>query len=217
MEIRTTMSVDYTSTTSDLHREGTMDWNRIWQQRILRYQKVNQGSASGSHWQSRNSALRYLEMANETQQERIKKILRDLPLTKQSKVIGAGPGVLSIPMARSVNHVTALDASQGMIAVLKENAKSSGLDNIKCIIGRWEDVDPVSDLSRPYDIVIASLSLMKVFDLSAAIDKIEQVASGHIFLYWFSGETSWEAWKRYFSPFSFMEPGMQHCPNLDWF
>ncbi len=198
------MEADHTSKVSFLPREHTMDWNLLWKQRILRYQITNQGSSPVSHWESRKAAARYLEMANETQQGRIKKILEDLPLTKQSRVldIGAGPGVLTTPMARCVAHVTALDASPGMIDVLTENAKSSGLDNINCILGRWEDVDTVTDLWGPYDVVIASLSLMKVFDLSAAIDKIEQVARGHIFLYWFSGETSWEAWHRHFRQFS---------------
>ena len=204
METRKSMEADYAVKESFLLRKHTMDWNLLWKQRILRYQMTNQGGSPLSHWESRKTAIRYLEMANETQQGRIKKILEDLPLTKQSKVldIGAGPGVLAIPMARFVDHVTALDASPGMVDLLKENAKSSGLDNINCIVGRWEDVDPVSDLWSPYDIVIASLSLMKVFDLSAAVDKMEQVANGHIFLYWFSGETSWEAWNRHFRPFS---------------
>ncbi len=198
------MDIDHTSRTKVLPRENTMDWNLLWQQRILRYQTINKGSSPGRHWESRSSAVRYLEMANKFQKERINKILADLPLTKQSKIldIGAGPGVLTIPMARCAAHVTALDASPGMIDVLKENARSSGLDNIKCFVGCWEDVDPVSDLYGPYDVVIASLSLMKVFDLSAAIDKMEQVANGHIFLYCFSGEASWEAWHRHFRPFS---------------
>ena len=184
-----------------LNRDA-VDWNGVWEHRMLACQSAGPGKAGGTQWQSREKALAYWQMAKSTQQDRIGKTLSELPLTPESRVldIGAGPGVLTIPLARRVSHVTAVDASDGMISVLKEKAACAGLKNIDCSCRRWEAVDPDRDLAAPYDVVIASLCLT-MFDLQSAVSKMEQVCQGHIFLYWFSGETGWEDRRRVFEPF----------------
>ncbi len=47
------------------------------------------------------------------------------------------------------------------------------------------------DLDPPYDVVIASFSL-GIPDIQAAIEKMIEAASGHIYLYHFAGETHWD-------------------------
>ncbi|MFP4533153.1 MAG: class I SAM-dependent methyltransferase [Desulfobacterales bacterium] len=142
-------------------------------------------------------------MAKSTQQDRIEKTLSELPLAPESRVldIGAGPGILTVPLARRVSHVTAVDASEGMISVLKEKAATAGVKNVDCTCRRWESVDPNRDLAGPYDVVIASLCLT-MFDLQSAVSKMEKVCRGYIFLYWFLGETGWEDQRRMFEPFA---------------
>jgi hypothetical protein len=55
----------------------------------------------------------------------------------------------------------------------------------------WEDVDPGRDLSAPYDLVIASLSL-SMPDIREAITKMVRVASGSVHLFWFVDPPFWE-------------------------
>ncbi|MCF8036772.1 MAG: class I SAM-dependent methyltransferase [Desulfobacteraceae bacterium] len=180
-----------------------VDWNQCWSRRMLHYREIHGGHECFEKWQSRKSALEYWKMAMETQQERIAKTLEDLSLVPGFRVldIGSGPGVITIPMARKVAGVTAVDASAGMIAVLEEKAAESGLENIDCLHKRWEDVDPEKDLSPPYDIVMASLSLTMA-DAWAAVSKMQQVCRGHVWLYWFVGEAPWEGHRGVFEPFA---------------
>jgi len=190
-------------TLSETLNRDAVDWNDLWEQRMLACQSANSGKAGDTQWQSREKALAYWQMAGSTQQNRIEKTLSELPLTPESRVldIGSGPGILTIPLARQVAHVTAVDASEGMISVLKEKAAHAGVKNIDCSCRRWEAVNSDRDLSGPYDVVIASLCLT-MFDLQSAVSKMEKVCRGHIFLYWFLGETGWEDQRRMFEPFA---------------
>ncbi len=184
-------------------RTSPVDWNRIWNHHIQRYRRTNGGRDCADQWKSRESALAYWEMACQTQQKRIEKTLSEIPLFPGCRVldIGSGPGVMAIPIARQTSHVTAVDASEGMISVLKEKASEEGVNNIDCVKSRWEEVDPEKDLSGPYDIVLASLSLA-MYDIRAAVSRMEKVCRGQVILYWFDGEASWEGHRRLFEPFA---------------
>ena len=48
-------------------------------------------------------------------------------------------GRLSIPIAKKVKSVTAIDQSGGMLALLKRTCERR-MDNITCLQKRWEDV-----------------------------------------------------------------------------
>lgn len=114
-------------------------------------------------------------------------------LTPESRVldIGAGPGSLAIPLAGKVAHVTAVEPAEGMMELLKQNIESYGIRNIDCVYKGWEAVDAGVDLCPPYDVVFASYSLgMK--DIRASIQKMIDVSSGYVYLYWFAGDTSWD-------------------------
>jgi len=54
----------------------------------------------------------------------------------------------------------------------------------------WEHVDVGMDLSPPYEIVIASFSL-EMPRIDIAVQKMMDVCSGWIYLFWFAGEPSW--------------------------
>ncbi|WP_218133201.1 class I SAM-dependent methyltransferase [Methanofollis tationis] len=136
-------------------------------------------------------------MAQENKGERIQKTLKDLPLTPSSRVldVGSGPGALAIPIARQVDHVTAVEPSEGMCSVLEEMNGEEEIGNIDVVQKRWEDTSVAEDLSPPYDIVFASYSL-DVPDIRDAIRKLEEASSRYVYIYWFAGETSWDAMSR---------------------
>ena len=116
-----------------------------------------------------------------------------LPLTKGARVldIGAGPGTLAIPLAPLVREITAVEPGAGMVEVLKRHADRDGIRNITCVQKMWEDVDPARDLSPPYDIVIASLSLT-MHDIRSALAKMDAVSAGSVHLFWFADMPFWE-------------------------
>ena len=72
--------------------------------------------------------------------------------------IGCGPGRLSVPVAKKVKSVTALDVSEEMLAKCMENARSEGVDNITPLRSNWLSDDAVENVGK-HDIAIASRSV----------------------------------------------------------
>lgn len=174
-----------------------IDWNAVWREQRRRHHEANRNSTDASFWDAKDAARRFYRMAQENNGERIEKTLRDLPLTGASRVldVGAGPGALAIPIARRAGHVTAVEPSEGMRSVLEENIDAERIGNIDVVPKRWEDVSVANDLSPPYDIVFASYSL-DVPDIEEAVRKLEEASSRYVYIYWFAGETSWDAMSR---------------------
>ncbi|MCT8337202.1 methyltransferase domain-containing protein [Methanoculleus sp. Afa-1] len=175
----------------------SIDWNCIWREQRRRHHEANRDSADASFWDAKGAARRFYRAAQENNGERIEKTLRDLPLTDTSRVldVGAGPGALAIPIARRVSHVTAVEPSEGMRSVFDEEIAAEGIGNIDVVPKRWEDVSVADDLSPPYDVVFASYSL-DVPDIVDTVRKLEEASSRYVYIYWFAGETSWDAMSR---------------------
>ncbi len=178
-------------------KADSIDWNDVWKEQRRRHHEANRNSTDASFWDAKDAARRFYRMAQENNGERIEKTLRDLPLTPSSRVldVGAGPGALAIPIARQIGHVTAVEPSKGMWSVLEENIEEERIDNIDIVRKRWEDVAVAEDLSPPYDVVFASYSL-DVPDIEDAVRKLEEASSRYVYIYWFAGETSWDAMSR---------------------
>lgn len=71
--------------------------------------------------------------------------------------IGAGNGILSLPLCAIGCEVTAIEPSTGMRSLLYENAFSRGIDWINVDSRRWEDI-PNFEL-KDYDFIMACNSL----------------------------------------------------------
>lgn len=73
--------------------------------------------------------------------------------------IGAGPGNFALPLARIVEHVTALEPSREMMKILKDRVKTNQVDNITFIQRTWQDVQVEGEgLAGQYNLVFASMS-----------------------------------------------------------
>ena len=169
-----------------------IDWNEVWKSRTRGNRESSPGRDCARIWESRESALRFWNMCQQ-ERSRIDKTIWETDITEESRVldIGAGPGTLAIPFAQKTAHVTAVEPAEGMCSVMKEKMAEFGVSNISIVQKRWEDVDVASDLSAPYDVVIASFSLgMK--DIRAAVEKMIQSSSRYIYLYHFAGPSSWD-------------------------
>ncbi len=81
--------------------------------------------------------------------------------------IGCGPGTTTIPLARIVKSVTALDTSEGMLSKLRRRASEEGIGNIKCVRRFWREAEPGVDIDDKYDIVVAS----NCINLLGAVEK----------------------------------------------
>jgi ubiquinone/menaquinone biosynthesis C-methylase UbiE len=89
--------------------------------------------------------------------------------------LGCGTGSMIMHAARAVGtrgHVTAVDVSEEMLDIARQNAYSSHVTNITFLEGRAEKI-PVRDAT--HNVLVASLSLMFVLDKDAAAREIARV------------------------------------------
>jgi ubiquinone/menaquinone biosynthesis C-methylase UbiE len=106
--------------------------------------------------------------------------LKILPLSKELTIldVGAGTGRMTLPMAKKVKQVTALEPAQKMFSVLKENAQAQGISNISYVNKSLEDLA----LSGQYDLVVASFSLF-MYDIKSALQKMDTLAKRAVYLF----------------------------------
>ncbi|MGP1588183.1 MAG: class I SAM-dependent methyltransferase [Treponemataceae bacterium] len=101
--------------------------------------------------------------------------------------IGAGPGILSVPLSKKVKKVTAVEPSLEMVKFLERHISEEKIKNIDIINRKWQEVE----FDNKFDAVIASYSLL-MKDISDVILKMNKASKKHCYIFWFSGSTSWE-------------------------
>lgn len=169
-----------------------INWNEIWRTAFENHMISRSQGEYALMWDTKEKAEKYLQMM-EQNPDRVQKTLSLFSFSPDSRIldIGAGPGTLSIPLSGKVNHVTAVEPAKGMAELLKERSQKEIRGNIDIVQKRWEDIDIQKDLTPPYDLVIASYSLVMP-DLKQAIETMQKVCSGEIWLFWMAGMNSWE-------------------------
>jgi len=140
--------------------------------------------------------------------------LSHLPLKPEHTVldVGSGPGTLSLPIARKVCAVTALDFSRGMLDALESIACQEGIANVTTRQCAWEDNWQAMGIKQ-HNIAIASRS-MGVKDLSAAVEKLDTFATDYVFISDRIGSTPFdsEAFEAIGRPF---QPGPDYIYTLN--
>ncbi len=94
--------------------------------------------------------------------------------------MASGAGTLAIPLSTRVRRVTAVDFSQKMLDILKEQSSARGITNITTINARWEDDWSACGIGE-CDVAIASRSLV-VDDLRGALLKLEHAARKRVYI-----------------------------------
>ncbi len=92
--------------------------------------------------------------------------------------IGAGPGTLTIPFARVVRKVTAIEPSREMTKYLMKNAEEEGIKNIEIIDRSWLEVDD-SEISKKFDVVACSHLLWQFRDVGRQLKWMEGASKGY--------------------------------------
>jgi len=169
------------------------DWNEIWKLRQERHESSKLADDPSHDWNKKENAERYDANARSMYDDRVKTTIASLDINRNSRVldIGAGPGTLAIPLAPLVKEITAVEPGAGMVEILKKRAEQQGIRNIISVQKTWEDIELSRDLTGPYDIVIASLSLT-MHDIREALAKMDTAASDSVHLFWFVDMPFWE-------------------------
>jgi SAM-dependent methyltransferase len=118
--------------------------------------------------------------------------LKYMDLRPSDRVLdmGAGTGRLSVPMAKMVAHVTALDPSEGMLHYLGTNMEREGIFNYSVVVGKWEELEIGHDII-PHDVVVSSFS-MGFYDARDALMKLDAAAKRAVYILWFAGSQDFD-------------------------
>ena len=114
---------------------GIINWNELWKSmRSGHRRRGDPGEDMGSRWDKRAKKFNESVMQHT---ERTERQIAKLELKPEYMVpdVGAGTGRLSIPIAKQVKSVTAVDPSKGMLACLQENVvmeDNSSIDLCYC-------------------------------------------------------------------------------------
>ena len=167
-----------------MHR--IIDWNELWKAiHVSSPERVEKTRDPAAHWDKRAAAYRRVTRDEKKATEHELKIL-DLAVGETVLDMGAGTGRLAVPIARTAAHVTALDPSEGMLAILREQMAAEGRTNYSTVTMRWEDTVIGRDI-EPHDVAIAAFSL-GFYDLAAALEKLDAAALRAVYLFWHAGE-----------------------------
>jgi SAM-dependent methyltransferase len=166
---------------------GIINWNELWKAMRSGHQcRGDRGEDMGRRWDKRAKKFNESVMQHS---ERTQRQITTLELKPEYTVldVGAGTGRLSIPIAKQVKSVTAVDQSKGMLACLQENVDREGITNVTSINKRWEDLELGVDI-EPHDVVIACHSL-GMFDIQEALTKMDAASKRYVYIMNFAG--SW--------------------------
>lgn len=165
-----------------------INWDALWKFNLATAYRNRLGKTS--YWNKRavgfNENTVLMEKLTKSQLERMSLLPENTVLE-----IGAGTGRLTIPMARLVKHVTAVEPSPIMISLLESNSKKQEVYNITPLNCSCEDLDTIN-IIKSHEVVVASFSLFMT-DIKAALKKLNSLATKRVHLFlsaskWISDE-----------------------------
>jgi len=177
-------------------------------------------------WQKKNEASEWQEIDDITWDKRaedfakqyinqtyIDQIMKKIDFTVNDKVldIGCGPGTLTIPLAKKVKKVTALDISKKMLEIVSEKAQKFKLKNIDYIHEEFENVRFGEDV-QPHDIIICSRAFPDKFP-QKNLSLLNDLALKSVYLtVWINGADEYE----YFIRRAYANAGYNYSPRPDY-
>lgn len=156
-------------------------WRRLVTDRLAELERLSPaaGSVSGSFWDSR--ADRYAAAVRRANTERDPFLRRLRRLTDASSTVidvGAGTGRFALVLADDVAHVTAVEPSSAMLAILRRDAQELGVANVTAVQGTWDEARV-----QPADVAFAAFVLTLVPDAVGFLAKLDATARHRALLY----------------------------------
>ncbi|MDP1848612.1 MAG: class I SAM-dependent methyltransferase [Solirubrobacteraceae bacterium] len=156
-------------------------WRRLVTDRLAELERLSPaaGSVSGSFWDSR--AGRYAAAVRRANTERDPFLRRLRRLTDASSTVidvGAGTGRFALVLADEVDHVTAVEPSAAMLAILRRDAQELGAANVTALQATWDEARV-----EPADVAFSAFVLTLVPDAVSFLAKLDATARHHALLY----------------------------------
>jgi SAM-dependent methyltransferase len=165
-----------------VERSAAARWRQLVTDRLDEVKRLSPraGSCSGSFWEG-GRAERYAAHARSAPEDRDPFLRRLRRVTGPATTVidvGAGTGRFALGLAGGVRHVTAVDPSPAMLAVLRRDAAQREIANVTSVEATWQDAQV-----EPADVVFSSFVLTLVPDAAAFVEKLERAARERLLLY----------------------------------
>jgi SAM-dependent methyltransferase len=128
--------------------------------------------------------------------------------------VGAGAGRHSVPLARVVRRVFAVEPSAAMASHLRRWAQEEGLANIEVIEGAWPEVD-----APTCDVAICAHVLYPVAEIEPFLRKLDDSARRYCFLWLHDGQTAFESlglWECFYGESRARQPTFRDALGVLW-
>jgi 2-polyprenyl-3-methyl-5-hydroxy-6-metoxy-1,4-benzoquinol methylase len=158
---------------------GGVDWAAYWKARVEAREATRAATPaeSGCRWDGRAERFAFLARSLDDGDSFVAALRSSLRSGDSVLDVGAGAGRYSMPIARAVRRVTAVEPSPRMRAELARAAAERGLGNLTIVPGRWEDAEV-----EPHDVAFAANVLYFVADAVRFIEKLERSARRACFI-----------------------------------
>jgi SAM-dependent methyltransferase len=114
----------------------------------------------------------------------IDELLARIYLSSECSVldVGCGNGTISIPLAKKIRHVTALDSDPGLLPTLTHKCMSEGISNLRFANEDWLQARIGIDI-EPHDIVLAS-RFRRLIPIQNFLEQMHQASNHLCYLTW---------------------------------
>ncbi len=155
-----------------------VDYDRVWSDQM---KDMDHGNSAGEYWNRRAQTFDSVWRTSSY----VSDLMQRITLRDDYSVldVACGAGIITIPMAERVNHVTALDISSVMLERLQSKITTAGLPNVNLINADWNRVIPYVDIFG-HDVVLLSRSVMINNKLSETLQKMDSIATAACYVTW---------------------------------
>ena len=155
---------------------GIIDWNSVWDLQMLVTDRARLND--GAFWDrvaKDEKSGRFTEELTDFQLECL-----DIKETESVLEIGPGRGRLTKELAKRSSSLTVLDPSEIMLEELAKSLEDDGLNGIRMINSKLEDI-PQDELGS-YDVVVASYSLF-MMDMETQLRKMTDASKDRVCIF----------------------------------
>ena len=141
------------------------DWLELWRKLAGTFAQAKNGQQVSGH------ELRFRRKTRERPDPILEFAMRNINSQSTLLDVGAGSGRWTIPVARIAKSVTAVEPSEVMLSMLRENITAANLNNIRVLQAHWGQA-----IVEPHDVVVSAHAIYTSQDFVAFVRKMEQYA-----------------------------------------
>ncbi len=152
--------------------------SRKWRQMVETEHAQSENMRGGApppsdYWRGRANMFR--ADPRRTEDQLLDRLLEFTWTTDAVIDVGAGGGRLALPLALNCQQVVAVEPSESMVSVLREQAGESGIGNVTVVHSTWEDAEV-----EPGDLVVCAHVVYTVRDIDDFLVKLAAHARNRV-------------------------------------